>query len=329
MVFRGGTWRGSIAVLTALAAVVLAAPLARAQPGGAPSTEALEQARRDFFSAVDAQDHGKYAEALDLYTRVRNATSSPPLLFNIATCHERLGHLVLAASAFREAQAAAKERGDADVAKESSSHLEMLAELTPRLTVRLAEGNDGAMARLDGESIDLARLVDFPIDPGNHRLEVQNESNPRVFDLTFETPVRAVRVVDVDLRALPPSEPSLPAPPATRRTYVPAVIAGGAAVACAASAIVTGLLAHDKRAEYNNLNAHPSAANRADRESLRSSGQTLYGANAVLVGAAALATATAVYFTIRPLVVPKSKAPEPPKVGVAIGPTAVSLRAEF
>ncbi len=322
---RWGKRRVRLPLGALAAALLLRAPPAFAEPDAA----ALEQARKDFFTAVEAQDRGRYAEALELYTRVRTVAASPPLLFNIGACHERLAHLVLAAAAFRDASSLAHDRGDAEVEREANARLAALAEITPRLTVRLAEGHEDAVAELDGAVIGLEQLVDLSIDPGAHRLVVRSAVSPRVFELPFDAPERSVRVVDVDLLAPPPtsSEPKPVPAAATRKSYVPAIVASGATLAFGVGAIVTGVIGHGKRADYDDLNAHPSVENRAERESLRSSGQSFYVANALLFGATGVAAGTAIYFLVRPPLV--SAAQPHARLRLELAPTSMALLGTF
>jgi hypothetical protein len=115
---------------------------------------------------------------------------------------------------------------------------------------------------------------------------------------------RSARIVDVDLRAPAPSPstetPVVAVPSSSRRNYLPAVVAIGATAALATGAMVTGVLGHAKYTRFETLNAAPSVENRDERDALRSSGRALYTANALLLGWAALAGATAAYFFVRP-----------------------------
>src|SRR4051794_33557045 len=116
MLVRGVRVRTGIAI-AAMATFVrfaLATPaIARAAPTPTPTAteEELAGARRLFFDAVSAEDDGRYDEALSLYERVSQVTISPTLLFNVATCREKLGQLLQAEAAFERALAAATERG--------------------------------------------------------------------------------------------------------------------------------------------------------------------------------------------------------------------------
>lgn len=115
-------------------------------------------------------------------------------------------------------------------------------------------------------------------------------------------------------REMPASEPPSPprsAPPIRRETsaappvsvapsYVPAIVAGAATALLTGGAIVTGIAAHDDLRKYETLNAAPTTENRAEREDLRSSGQTLRVANAVFFGTALIAAGVTTWFLVRP-----------------------------
>lgn len=298
--------------MLALAALFVASPAAAQDEHaardehGARDEHALASARQTFGDAVAAQEQGRYRDALALYERVRATVVSPTLLFNMAACQDALDELIAAKQTYERAVEEAKTKHDAEVEEAARARAEILEGEIPRVLVRLAPGTEDAEATLDRAAIAVDLLAELRVDPGTHRLSIRSEKHVRVFELAFEVPRRALRTVEVDLgpkrgaESSAPSAPVVVAPPSRDRTYAPAFIAGSAALALGAASIVTGILGHDRRERYESLNDHPTADNREQREELRSSGQSLYVANAILGGAALLATGVAVYFAIRP-----------------------------
>lgn len=281
--------------------VVLAITLA-ASARAAPTEAELAQARQSFLDGVSAQDHGRYAEALAAYLQASRVASSPQLLFNMATCEEQLGRLLSARTDYESAVSAARARHDDEAEQEASARLTEVAARVPHLTVHVPADLSDLTATVDGESVTLEALAHFELDPGVHRLKVRSPSRPREFEASFDLAVGAERVFDVDLGPLPVVAPPPPPSPTARSvpSYLPAFIASGVTVAAGVGAIASGVLGHSARADYLSLNATPTEDNRARREELRSMGQSLYVANAVLVGVTAVALGVAVYFLVRP-----------------------------
>lgn len=300
-------------------------------PSAARDEHALTSARQTFGEAVAAQEGGRYRDALALYERVRATVVSPTLLFNMAACHDALDELIAAKQMYERAVEEAKAKGDAEVEEAARTRAEILQSEIPRVVVRLAAGTEGAEATLDRSAITVDSLAELRVDPGTHRLSIRSEKHVRVFELAFEVPRRSIRTVDVDLgpkhgaeSATTPAQTDVTTPPRDR-SYVPALIAGTAALTLGAGSVVTGILGHDRRERYESLNLHPTADNREQREDLRSSGQSLYVANAILGGAALVAAGVAVYFAIRP---PRS-APSRTSASLLLGPGTIGAAGTF
>jgi hypothetical protein len=308
---------GLAAFLAFVVVVGSTAPTARAQPVQAPgaSEGELAEARRLFFEGVDAEDGGRYEDAVTLYVRASRIAVSPTLLFNIATCHERLGRLLQAEAVFERALDEARTHKDAEVESEALAKLASLKDEIPRIVLRLAPGTEGAVATLDESP--LATLGPERLNPGSHRLAVRSASHARTFEIVLSMEPRSERVVDVDLGPVTGGDA---ATRAARRTYVPMLVAAGSALVLGGGAIVTGLVGHTTYERYLDLNATPAPENRSEREDLRKDGQTLYVANTVLLGATVVAAAVAVYFLVRP---PASAAPPlPPRRASRAAPHA-------
>lgn len=282
-----------------------------AAPSSSAGADALAEARALFESAVQAQEAGRFREALERYERARKTVTTPTLLFNIAACHEHLGELLRAEALYEAALAEAEAKSADVIAHEARARLGTLRDEIPRVTVRLARGTVGAEATLDAAPVDATRLGDLRVDPGSHALHVRSGRHDRAFGLSFEIARRGVRVIDVDLGP----ERVAPAPRVVvRKNYVPAAVAAGGTVALGVAALVTGLAGLQAEERYDALNAAPKAETRAEREELRSEARSLYTANTVLTGAAVLALAATTYFFLRP----PTRVVEPTRAGLAL-----------
>ncbi len=298
-------WAEWVSCLALASFALFAAPVHAGPPPAAPTEEELAEARRLFFAAVEEQDAARYREALAIYSRVERIAVSPELLFNIGTCHERLGELIAARVAYERAAALAETSHDDEVRGEAGERLRALVAEIPRVRIRLAPGIGGTLtALLDGRRIEPAAFAGFSVDPGEHRIVVRSDRHERQLDVTFPIGAGAERVVDVDLgprRAAAPNAAAVATPDVgARPSYAPAFVAGGAALALGVGSVVAGVASHGAYARYAELNAHPTAGNLAERDHLRSEGQALQVANAVLVGTAVVAVGAAVYLALKP-----------------------------
>ncbi len=281
-------------------AVTLAAT-AHAEP-----TEAeLAQARQTFQRGVAAQDDGRYADALAAYTEASRVATSPQLLFNMATCEEQLGQLLRARKDYESAVAAARARSDAEAEREALARLTAIDARIPHVLVHVPAELSDLTATLDGQPVGIEALSRLALDPGPHLLNVRSPSRPREFEASFDLSAGGERTFDVDLGSAQPIAQPPPAPPVVpsaqpHPNYLPAVFATGLTVAIGFAAIATGVAGHSSRSDYLTLNAAPTNDNLTQREDLRSTGQALYVANAILLGVTAVALGVAVYFFVRP-----------------------------
>ncbi len=302
------------ALLGAGAVVLSLAVLER--PGSAEprSPAEIEEARRVFFEAVAAEDAGRYREALALYARARAVAVSAQLMFNAASCHERLDELTQAARGFAEALTEAHANGDAEVEREAQTMLDMLARDTPRLELILPGDAPRAAVVIDGASVSAGEIA---LDPGRHRISAADPNHLRVFDVELALargdrrridvdlgPTRAVETPPAPARLTTPLAPAIVPPPASPpdrpRSYAPALAVAGAALAFTSVAVGTGIAGFVDRRRFDELNADPTADNRGEREDLRATGQRLYAASTVFVGAALVATGVSAYLFVRP-----------------------------
>lgn len=95
-------------------------------PTAAPSATET-QARLAFEDAQRHYDVGRFAEAIDAYTRAYDALPLPALLFNIAQCHRHLANYEEAAFFYRRYLDLADEPANAAVATDLLTEMEARA----------------------------------------------------------------------------------------------------------------------------------------------------------------------------------------------------------
>ena len=288
-------------------------------PALAASEAELAAARTAFSEGVRAQEEGRFRTALDHYADVRRIVVSPQLLFNIATCRERINELVEAIEAYQAALALAREKARPEVVTAAATRIAALEKEIPRLIVRLSPQTQGAEVTFDGTRVESGALESIRANPGIHRLVIWSDAHAERSAQAIALTRQEVREIEVDLgplvlelparpRAEPPRElaadqpmpPPQARPRSEGRTYLPAIVASGVTLALAGAALGTGLAGKADRDRFDDLNAHPSAENRAERAELRSEGTALYTANAVLSVGTVLAAGVTTYLFLRP-----------------------------
>ncbi|WP_438015284.1 tetratricopeptide repeat protein [Sorangium sp. So ce315] len=306
-----------------------AAPAAPRQPSAAE----LASARQLFALGLAAEDNGRWAEALEIYERIRKVVVSPSLWYHLGVCHEALGHVVEALNAFELAQAGATARRETALARESRSRIEKLRARTSQIVLRLPEDAAGVRVEIDGEPIHPALVgAAILVTPGERRIVVRAENYTEPFEAAVQAETGAVVELWAELgprrmAALQPLAPVRPAPPRAPAPgpRVPPVAVVGTAAALAAGALVTGVMAYDVRRSFLRKNASPAPGSLAEREALRDRGQALAVTSTALSGAALVAGGLAAY-----LFWPSSSSPAAPPDAAARpaprapGPTAFS-----
>jgi len=304
--FALGLFALALGVVSPIAAMATPGPTEGAQPSAAE----LATARKLFGEALDAEDQGRFSDALALYGRVEAIIVSPQLYYHMGLCHERLGHVVDALNAFEIAAQQAEQKGKADIARESSKHAEALREKTAKLTITAPEGVEDLELRLDDKPVRAALVgTSMLVDPGERRVSARAGNYQRRFEAVVRARPGESLTVRLDLGNKKPAAPvppprhgaggeapdaaTLPPPDAPSRT--PFFIAGGATAALGIGALVTGLIAHETYTDYIVANEHPEPGSLAERQSLRDSGVAMATASTVLTGAALVGAGVTLY----------------------------------
>src|SRR6185503_14917973 len=103
-----------------------------------PEVHAIESARTLFYRALSLQDHGRWAEALEILEKVAETRESAQVRFNIAFNQEHLGRLAAAARGYERAIFLAGQSGAENVVQAASERLQGLSHRVARLVLRPA-----------------------------------------------------------------------------------------------------------------------------------------------------------------------------------------------
>lgn len=306
-----------------------------ATPPASPSAAELSSARRLFVVALSAEDQGRWAEALETYERVSQVAVSPSLWYHRGICHEKLGHLVEAINAFDLALSGATERREVALARESRSRLERLRARTAQVVLGVPDDAVDVHIEIDGAPLNPALAgAAVIVEPGDRRVVVRAGNYLEVFDTTVRVVGGGVVEMRAELggrkqRAAPRPFPAWSSSPVFRPaqpapSLVPAFLVGGTALALAAGAVVTGVVAYDVRQKFLQQNASPATSSLAERRSLHARGETFAITSTALTGGALLAGGLATY-----LFWPSSSAGQRPARSAAalpwIGPDGAGL----
>ena len=123
-----------------------------------------------FAEGSALMDQSKFQEALRKFERAQKLDAGVGTQFNIAVCHQNLGHLAVAYRNFVEVQRLAHASGKKvreDLAAQKA------ADLKPRLSYFVIRSEDLAdvLVRVDGEIMDKTTWAFVPVDAGSHTVE--------------------------------------------------------------------------------------------------------------------------------------------------------------
>jgi hypothetical protein len=133
-------------------------------------------ARELYMAGIHLQNDGKFAEALESFSRARKVIDAPTTVLHIAQCEAALGKLVEAVESYRElarfrlTPSSPAPFGEAQ--RQGAAEMPALEPRVPRLTIQVAPtGREGLAVTIDGEPILEALLgVPRPLNPGPHRV---------------------------------------------------------------------------------------------------------------------------------------------------------------
>jgi hypothetical protein len=214
----------SYAVLSSLAfaGALVAAP--RAAQAQNVSDADRNAARTLFFQGVDLQNAGKFADALDKFTRAQSVVNAPTNLLHIAECQAALGRLVEAAESYRAVgrYSLPANAPQAFVAAQSQAQGE-LGQLEPRIpevTIDVTPQNVPTLqVTIDEQPIPQALIgVSRAINPGQHKVVAQAAGYSRE-EKTIEVKERSKQKFALELKSngavtiMPAGSATAPPPP--------------------------------------------------------------------------------------------------------------------
>lgn len=142
----------------------------------AQTPEERAGARSAARSGLQAFEAGRYAEALDLFTRAENLVHAPTHLLYIARANVKLGRLVRAQEAYqqliREKLAANAPQPFRDAQQSAEQELATFEARIPMITVKVTGASDTTQVQvtMDGKNIPPALVgIPYPADPGLHK----------------------------------------------------------------------------------------------------------------------------------------------------------------
>lgn len=165
-----------------------------------------------FDEGVRLYDKGDYAGSCSKLEASARLLPASGTSLNLGRCHEALGHLVKAWSAFEDASVLARRDNNASRAEFAHTNAERLRASLPRVRVS-AEPGSSFEARLDGTLVDSAALgVAIPVEAGKHSFEARAPGK-KPFVTTFEASAgKEASVVVPKLADEAAPRPAAPAP---------------------------------------------------------------------------------------------------------------------
>ena len=127
-------------------------------------------------SAADSGDAAKCSRAMQDLDPSLEALDSAELVFALARCQSRLGHLIGASVSLERARKlAASDSNSAWLRDRLQRESEAIQRRLPTLTLRVPDQSTVDRARLDGRPVATQQLTGtMPVDPGAHELVVRS-----------------------------------------------------------------------------------------------------------------------------------------------------------
>lgn len=202
------------ALAAAIAAALLAAPAAHAQPADRrAAAHALFEQGRALMNA------GRHVEACAKLEESHQVEPAPGTLLNLADCYERIGRTASAWELFLDVAALAQSAGRAQHETLARARAGALEPKLSRLRVTVSAPSKGLSVHRDGIVLQPSEWgTAFPVDPGQHVIEA---SAPDKWDfrvMRYVPPGAAVVTVNVPAlvdrsRPAPQAPPPPKAPP--------------------------------------------------------------------------------------------------------------------
>jgi len=292
---RSGSWlgRGQLAGVVLILAVGFgSSALAEDERFESMSDEMAELMLRLLTAAEEAENDGRFDEAVDLYVELWNIEPLDQFRFRQAHCLEQLGQFTNALEVYTELATSTQ----SDVARNAAARANVLAELLNNLPARLRFMTDqlGASVTIDEESRGVIREGGFEVEvePGQHRIVIELEG--------YEPVEHEITVNAGEARDLQVSLERISNPQSEEQTGVSAlvpILVGTAAVAVAGTGLAFGLLSNSRAEEEREYDMETPGATVAEMQGLASEAEDFATyANIAFGVAGALAVAAIVTF---------------------------------
>ncbi|MDD9933593.1 MAG: PEGA domain-containing protein, partial [Myxococcales bacterium] len=253
----------------------------------AEPTEAERKRARDSYA--DGQAHfaeGRYAEALDAFTRAHANVRNPIVRISIGECLMRLARFEEAHEAFG---LYLQERPDASDRASVEAKLAEIAAMTGTLAV--ASTPAGAKVIINGQDTGQVTPAELALTRGDHTLELRLEGHePLSEELSIRVGAREEIAAQLEAAAPPPPPPPAatedtdgpvePAEPPTTALWVTSVVGAAGLV----GGTVLGFMALAERSDFD-ANPTEASADRGERLALFADVSFGIGAMAIITGA--------------------------------------------
>jgi hypothetical protein len=237
-----------------------------------PDDAQKSSARTLATDGLAAFNAGKYADAVDLFSRAEALVHAPPHLLYMARASVSLGRLVHAHEAYvkitREELPANAPKAFVEAKKAAATEQSALEPRIPKLTivVKGAEAGADVTVKIDGTDVPSALVgVAHPVDPGAHTLVAAASGYRSKEDVRVTLAEGASETVTLELKreAIATTSPG-PAAPPKKRSIAPWIAFGGA-VAAAGVGTVFVLQNRSKRDDADGIcGSGPCPAARRD-----------------------------------------------------------------
>jgi hypothetical protein len=277
--------------------------------------EALYRQARDLLAA------GNYVMACPKFAESQRLDPATGTLLNLAACHEKQGRLASAWLEYSDAAVAARRDQREDRVEYAQGRAASLESKLSRLTLLLAADADQPelSIELDGASVGRAVVgAPTPVDPGSHTVRASAPGKKpwsQSVQIGAESDQQSLTIPKLEVappepatEAAPPPAGAASMPPAgaseqptrdelgSRPIPTSAYVSGGATLALAVGASVTGLAFLNRKSDFDDLKKTEPDSNTTQqrRDSARSMGYINVG----LWAATALGAGVTTYFFV-------------------------------
>lgn len=183
--------------------IVIAFALLVAKPAGADASDPAA-ARELFDEARALMAKGDFATAEQRLTAALAYSNGRGIKYQLAVCHEKLGHVARAWKLYAEVAESARAAGEGDRERVARTHAAELSPRVPHVRVIASE----ALVTIDGERVTAG--APFAVDPGQHAVHAEAVGR-KPWDSSVEA--REGETVDVRVPSLDPiAESAVPSP---------------------------------------------------------------------------------------------------------------------